>query len=88
MKKITRTIEKNIATVEVFDNVERVQKTITLEFDDRMSNDDIMKVLYKSHEKGDINIPLYVHDSKVIDYKYSMPLDKFMENATLENVSE
>lgn len=88
MKTINRTIIKTSSTVEVFLRKEREQKTLQFDFYEKLSDDEVMKILYKKYEKGANEMPLFIHENKNIEYKYSMPLDFFIENAKLENVSE
>lgn len=85
VKNITRTISTTNVTFEAFLRKERKQTTLTMEFPETFKDEDeAQNFLYKRYEKGANEMPLFIHKLTVVEYKYSMPLDEFMRNATLE----
>lgn len=89
VKNITRTISTTKVTFEAFLRKERKQTTLTMEFPETFKDEDeAQNFLYKRYEKGANEMPLFIRELTVVEYKYSMPLDEFMRNATLENVTE
>lgn len=87
-KTITRTFTETVATVEIFRRAERKQDTQVFNFNEKLSEDDINRYLYKKYEAGADEMPLFIHKIEYIEKKYSMDIDKFIENAVLVNVSE
>lgn len=87
-KTITRTFTETVATVEIFRMAERKQDTQVFNFNEKLSEDDINRYLYKKYEVGADEMPLFIHKIEYIEKKYSMDIDKFIENAVLVNVSE
>lgn len=87
-KRITRTFTESVATVEIFRRAERKQDTQVFNFNKKLSEDDIKRYLYKKYEAGADEIPLFIHKIEYIEKKYSMDIDKFIENATLVDISE
>lgn len=89
IKNITRTISTTKVTFEAFLRKERKQITLTMEFSETFKDEnEAQNFLYKRYEKGANEMPLFIHELTVVEYKYSMPLDKFMSEAVLENVTE
>lgn len=89
VKNITRTISTTKVTFEAFLRKEREQTTLTMEFPETFKDEnEAQNFLYKRYEKGENEMPLFIHELTVVEYKYSMPLDKFMSEAVLENVTE
>ena len=70
--------------------VKNITRTIsTMEFPETFKDEnEAQNFLYKRYEKGANEMPLFIHELTVVEYKYSMPLDEFMRYATLENVTE
>lgn len=87
-KKITRTFTETVATVEIFKRAERKQDTQVLIFNEKLSEDDLIRLLYKKYEAGADEMPLFIHKIEYIDKKYSMDIDKFIENAELVDAAE
>lgn len=87
-KTINRTFTETIATVEVFRRAERKQDTQIFNFNEKLSEDDVNRCLYKKYEAGADEMPLFIHKIEYIEKKYSMDIDKFIENATLVDVAE
>lgn len=87
-KTINRTIIESVATVEFFDRKTRTQNTKTEVFNEKLEKEDIEKILYKRFEKGANEMPLFIHDVKYIEKKYSMDIDFFINNAKLLDVTE
>jgi predicted transcriptional regulator len=88
VKNITRTISTTKVTFEAFLRKERMQTTLTMEFPETFKDEDeAQNFLYKRYEKGANEMPLFIHELTTIDYKYSMPLEKFMEESKVEIVT-
>ena len=87
-KTITRTFTETVATVEIFRRAEMKQDTQIFNFNETLSEDDINVRLCKKYEAGADEIPLFIHKIEYIEKKYSMDIDKFIENAVLVDVSE
>ena len=87
-KKITRIITNTVATVEIFRRAERKQDTEIFYYDKKVGEDFINKDLYKKYKNGANEMPLFIHKIEYVEKKYSMPLDKFIENAKLETVND
>lgn len=87
-KTITRTFTETVATVEIFRRAERKQDTQVFNFNEKLSEDDIKRYLYKKYEAGADEMPLFINKIEYIEKKYSMDIDKFIENAVLVDVSE
>ena len=60
------------------------------DFNKKLSEDDVIKYLYKKkkYEAGADEMPLFIHKIEYIEKKYSMNIDKFIENAALVDVVE
>ncbi len=85
VKNITRTITTTKITFESFLRKERKQTTLTMEFPEVFKDEnEAQNFLYKRYEKGANEMPLFIHELTTIDYKYSMPLEKFMEESAVE----
>lgn len=87
-KTIIRTFTNTVATVEIFKRAERKQETQVFNFTEKVSEDDIIRYLYKKYEAGADEMPLFIHKIEYIEKKYSMDIDKFIENAVLVDVAE
>lgn len=87
-KTITRTFINTVATVEIFKRAERKQETQVFNFNEKLSEDDVIRYLYKKYEAGADEMPLFVHKVEYIEKKYSMDINKFIESATLVDVAE
>ncbi len=87
-KTITRTFTETVATVEIFKRAERKQTTQVFNFNEKLSEDDVNRYLYKKYEAGADEMPLFVHKIDYVEKKYSMDIDKFIENAELIDVAE
>lgn len=87
-KTITRTFTETVATVEIFKREERKQTTQVFNFNEKLSENDVERYLYKKYEAGADEMPLFVHEVKYVEKKYSMDVDKFIENAQLVDVAE
>lgn len=87
-KTITRTFTETVATVEIFKREERKQTIQIFNFNEKLSEDDVERYLYKKYEAGANEMPLFIHRVEYIEKKYSMDIDKFIENATLVDVAE
>lgn len=87
-KTITRTFTETIATVEIFRRTERKQDTQVFNFNEKLSEDDVNRYLYKKYEAGSDEMPLFIHRLEYVEKKYSMDVEKFIENATLVDVAE
>lgn len=87
-KNITRTFTNTVATVEVFKRDTRKQATEIFNYDEKVEEDFINKDLYKKYENGANEMPLFIHRIEYVEKKYSMPIDEFIKNATLVDVSE
>lgn len=87
-KTITRNFTETVATVEIFRRAERKQETQVFNFYKKLSEDDINRYLYKKYEAGADIMPLFIHKIEYIEKKYSMDINKFIENATLVDVAE
>lgn len=89
VKNITRKILTTTVTFEAFLRKEREQITLTMEFPKTFKDyNEAQNFLYKRYEKGANEMPLFINELTVVEYKYSMPLNEFIRNATLENVTE
>lgn len=87
-KTITRTFTNTVATVEIFKRSEKKQETQMFDFNEKLSEDDVIKYLFKKYEAGADEMPLFIHKIEYIEKKYSMNIDKFIENAALVDVAE
>lgn len=87
-KKITRTFTETIATVEIFKRAEREQDIQVFNFNEKLSEDDINRYLYKKYKTGANEIPLLIHKVEYVEKKYSMDVNKFIENAELVDIVE
>lgn len=87
-KNIIRTFTTTVATVEVFKRDERKQATEIFNYDEKVGEDFINRDLYKKYEKGANEMPLFIHRIEYVEKKYSMPIDEFIKNAKLVDVSE
>ena len=87
-KTITRTFTETVATVEIFRRAKRKQDTQIFNFNEKMDENAINKYLYKKYEDGADEMPLFIHKIEYIEKKYSMDIDKFIEEAELVDVAE
>lgn len=87
-KNITRTFTNTVATVEVFLRDTRKQATEIFNYNEKVGEDFINRDLYKKYENGANEMPLFIHKIEYIEKKYSMDVDKFIENAQLVDVAE
>lgn len=88
VKNITRTLKTTKIIFEGFLRKERKQTTLTMEFPEIFKNEDeAQNFLYKRYKKGANEMPLFINELSTIYYKYSMPLDKFMNESTVEIVT-
>ena len=87
-KNITRTVTTTVVTVEIFLRDERRQTTEIFNYSGKVGEDFINKDLYKKYENGANEMPLFIHRIEYVEKKYSMSIDKFIENATLVDLSE
>ncbi len=88
IKNITRTFTNTVATVEIFLREERKQSTQIFHYNGKVEEDFINKDLYKKYENGANEMPLFIHRIEYVEKKYSMPIDEFIKNATLVDLSE
>ena len=59
-----------------------------MEFPEVFKNEDeAQNFLYKRYEKGANELPLFIHELSTVNYKYSMPLEKFMKESMVEIVT-
>lgn len=87
-KNITRTFTTTVATVEVFLKDTRSQATKIFNYDEKVEEYFINRDLYKKYENGANEMPLFIHQIEYVEKKYSMPIDEFIKNAKLVDVSD
>ena len=87
-KNITRTFINTVASVEIFRRAERKQDTQVFSYDEKVDEDFIIRDLFKKYEKGADEMPLFIHEIKYIEKKYSMPIEDFIKNAILIDLVE